>query len=88
MSCCAYTLERFGLLVGTFDVVDLLLLHTADYFNKVSFFFQSPHVKYQNWRSFRGCHAIEFVNIINGKIVYKAVADAFDLDYTDLNDII
>jgi len=28
------------------------------------------------------------LNIINGKIVYKAVADAFDLDYTDLNDII
>jgi alanine dehydrogenase len=28
------------------------------------------------------------LNIINGKIVYKAVADAFKLDYTDLNDII
>ena len=28
------------------------------------------------------------LNIINGKIVYKAVADAFKLDYIDLNDII
>ena len=28
------------------------------------------------------------LNIINGKIVYKAVADAFDFDYTDLNKII
>ena len=28
------------------------------------------------------------LNIIKGKIVYKAVADAFKLDYTDLNDII
>ncbi|SVA08721.1 uncharacterized protein METZ01_LOCUS61575 [marine metagenome] len=28
------------------------------------------------------------LNIINGKIVYKAVADAFNLDYTDLNEII
>lgn len=28
------------------------------------------------------------LNIINGKIVYKAVAEAFDFDYTDLNNII
>tara|TARA_Y100000758_G_scaffold25390_1_gene17097 strand:+ start:144 stop:1256 length:1113 start_codon:yes stop_codon:yes gene_type:complete len=28
------------------------------------------------------------LNIINGKIVYKAVADAFNFDYTDINEII
>ena len=28
------------------------------------------------------------LSIINGKIVYKAVAEAFDFDYTDLNNII
>ena len=28
------------------------------------------------------------LNIVNGKIVYKAVAEAFDFDYTDLNNII
>jgi alanine dehydrogenase len=28
------------------------------------------------------------LNIINGKIVYKAVADAFNFDYIDLNEII
>ncbi len=28
------------------------------------------------------------LNIINGKIVYKAVADAFELEFTDLNKII
>jgi alanine dehydrogenase len=28
------------------------------------------------------------LNIINGKTVYKAVAEAFDFDYTDINEII
>jgi alanine dehydrogenase len=28
------------------------------------------------------------LNIINGKVVYKAVADAFNLDYSNLNDVL